>query len=65
MGKCLVVEEDWLRCKLASANQIVEQVPSLTYLGVQISSWENLINQVRLQRNKATAIAGCLRETVG
>jgi len=42
----------------------VEQVTSLNYLGVQITSSKDLTTEVRHQAIKASRISGCLNETV-
>jgi hypothetical protein len=42
----------------------LEQVTSLNYLGVQITSSKDLTTEVRHQAIKASRISGCLNETI-
>ena len=50
-----------LQCSLLEK---VEQVTSLNYLGVQITSSKDLTTEVRHQVIKASKISGCLNETI-
>ncbi|XP_060520825.1 zinc finger protein 761-like [Cylas formicarius] len=45
-------------------DKIIEQVSRLTYMGMDLPSYHNPVNNLRSQINKATAIAGCLRQMI-
>jgi len=62
--KSLVVAKEPIRCKLAIDNEIVEQVMSFRYLGAEITADQNRIHEVKEQVNKASRIAGYLRNFV-
>ena len=53
-----------LRCKLELERKIIEQVMVIKYLGVEITSWGSLQNEVVHQANKAARIAGCMNDII-
>lgn len=59
--KSMVISKEPIRCKLVIDNQLIEQVSSFNYLGVNISSSRDITKEVRLQANRASLIAGYLR----
>jgi len=62
--KCLTVSKEPLRCKLEIEGQIIEQVMSFDYLGVLITSYGDVHQEVQKQANKAAIISGALRDVV-
>ena len=62
--KSLIISKVPLKCNLQVNNTKVEQVTSLNYLGVQITSSKDLTTEVRHQAIKASRISGCLNETI-
>ena len=62
--KLLTILKEPLRCKLQLYNQIIEQVSSFTYLGIQITSYQDLCDEVRHQTLKASRISGYLNDFV-
>lgn len=62
--KSLTISKEPLRCKLQLYDQIIEQVLSFTYLGIQITSYQDLSDEVRHQTIKASRISGYLNDTV-
>jgi len=62
--KSLVVAKEPRRCKLAVYDEIVEQVMSFRYLGVEITSHQDRRSEVKTQIDKASRIAGCLKEVI-
>lgn len=63
-SKCMTLTREPIRCKLVVQDQPIEQVSKFKYVGMDISDHHNPINDLRSQINKATAIAGCLRQVV-
>jgi len=62
--KSLVVAKESRRCKLAVNDEIVEQVMSFTYLGVEITTHQDRRSEVKNQIVKASRIAGSLKNIV-
>lgn len=62
--KFLVIAKEPIRCKLAVKDEIIEQVMSFKYLGVEISSSQDRKKEVQDQINKAARISGCLKEII-
>jgi len=60
----LVVTKELRRCKLAVNDEIVEQVMSYRYLGVEISAHQDRRSEVKNQIDKASRIAGCLKDII-
>lgn len=63
-SKCMTLTREPRRCKLVVQDQAIEQVAKFKYVGMDISDHHNPVNDLRSQINKATAIAGCLRQVV-
>jgi len=61
--KSLVIAKEPIRCKLVS-NEIIEQVMSLKYLGIKISSSQDRKKKIQGQTSKATRISGYLKEII-
>lgn len=53
-----------IHCKLAIDDQIIEQVGTFKYLGVDISNERNIIEDVHSQSSKAAMISGSLRSLI-
>lgn len=62
--KCLVTSKNPVRCKLEVDGNIIEQVMTFRYLGVNVSGYGDIENEVRQQVNKANRVAGCLNDTI-
>ena len=62
--KSLIISKIPLNCNSPVNNTKVEQVTSLNYFGVQITSSKDLTTEVRHQAIKASGISGCLNETI-
>lgn len=62
--KSLVVAKNPIRCKLTINDQMIEQVMSFKYLGIEITYCQDRKTEVVHQTMKAARIAGCLRELV-
>ncbi|XP_050447499.1 uncharacterized protein LOC126849579 [Cataglyphis hispanica] len=62
--KSLVIAKEPIRCKLAVNDEIIEQVMSFKYLGVEISSNQDRKKEVQGQIDKAARISGCLKEII-
>jgi hypothetical protein len=62
--KSLIISKVPLKCNLQVNNTKVEKVTPLNYLGVQITSSNDLTTEVRHQVIKASRISGCLNETI-
>jgi len=56
--KSLVVAQEPRRCKIAVNDEIVEQVMSFIYLGVEITSQQDRRSEVNNQMDKASRRAG-------
>jgi len=55
--KSLVVAKELRRCKLAVNDEIIEQVMSFRYLGVEITAHQHRRSEVKNQIDKASRIA--------
>lgn len=62
--KSMVISKEPVRCKLMVDNKTIEQVMKFNYLGSQISSSRNLIEEVRANCIKASFISGSLRDLI-
>lgn len=62
--KTLTISKEPLRCKLQLYDKVIEQVMSFTYLGIQITSHQDLETEVKTQSIKALRISGCLNNAV-
>lgn len=62
--KTLTISKTPLRCKLQLYDEIVEQVMSFTYLGIQVTSHQDLEAEVKHQAIKASKISGCLNNAI-
>ncbi|XP_050459519.1 uncharacterized protein LOC126855693 [Cataglyphis hispanica] len=62
--KSLVIAKKPIRCKLAVNDEIIEQVLSFKYLGVEIFSNQDRKKEVQGQIDKAARISGCLKEII-
>ncbi|XP_055389680.1 uncharacterized protein LOC129618740 [Condylostylus longicornis] len=62
--KALVISKDPIRCKLMTYNKTIKQVMSFQYLGAEISSCKNIAREVQYQANKASVVAGYLRDVI-
>lgn len=62
--KTMVVAKDPIRCKPVLNNYIIEQVMRIKYLGAEITSQGNTLNEVQEQITKANRISGCLNGTI-
>jgi len=62
--KSLVVAKEPRRCKLAVNDEIVEQVMSFRYFGVEITAHQHRGSEVKNQIDKASRIAGCLKNII-
>lgn len=62
--KSMVIAKEPIRCKLVVEEEIIEQVSSFQYLGIEIrvSSDRNLYKEVRQQALKGARISGYLRD---
>lgn len=60
----MTIAKEPIRCKLTVEDKPIEQVTQFRYLGIDISSGHNPEKDLRSQINKASVIAGCLREIV-
>lgn len=62
--KSMTISKLPLRCKLELERKIIEQVMTIRYLGVELTSWGALQNEVMYQANKAARIAGCMNDII-
>ncbi|XP_056629854.1 uncharacterized protein LOC130440616 [Diorhabda sublineata] len=62
--KNITFAEEPVPCKLVVQDKIIEQVSQFRYLGMDLSSYHDPVNDLRSQINKATAISGSLRQTI-
>ncbi|XP_050457558.1 uncharacterized protein LOC126854663 [Cataglyphis hispanica] len=62
--KSLVIAKEPIRCKLTINDEIIEQVMSFKYLGVEISSNQDRKKEVQGQIDKAARISGYLKEII-
>lgn len=62
--KMLVTSKDPIRCKSVVDNTIIEQVIFFPYLGIDITSNQDGVSEVRIQVNKAIRISGGLNEII-
>ncbi|XP_057654786.1 uncharacterized protein LOC130893037 [Diorhabda carinulata] len=62
--KCITTSKTPIRCKLVIDDQIIHQVMEFKCLGIEISGFEHIENEVREQTTKALRIAACLNETI-
>lgn len=62
--KCMTFAREPKRCKPVINNEIVEQVTTFRYLGVDISSCNEPIKDLKYQINKASLTSGCLRDVI-
>lgn len=62
--KSITFAKDPVRCKLVVQDKIIEQVSQFKYLGMDLSSHHDPAKDLRSQINKATAMSGCLRQTI-
>jgi len=62
--KSLIVAKEPRRCKLAVNYEIVEQVMSIRYLQVEITAHQNRTSEVKNIIDKASKIAGCLKDVI-
>ena len=62
--KTLTIAKEPLRCKLQLCDKIIERVMSFTYLGIEITTHQDLGAEVKLQTIKASRISGCLNSTI-
>lgn len=62
--KCMVISKMPIRCKLQSANKVIEQVNTFNYLGIDITDSKRLKDEVRRSTNKAAQISGALHNII-
>lgn len=62
--KCMVISKEPIRCKIQIDDAIIQQVMQFNYLGVEISSNQNIVEETKSQTTRAGQMAGCLRDTV-
>lgn len=62
--KTIVITKEPIRCKLEIENKIIEQLMDFKYLGINLSSYGDLVSEVKEQVTKASRVAGCLNDTI-
>lgn len=62
--KCMTTSKEPLRCKLEVDGQVIQQEMKFKYLGIDITSYGNVEDEVRQQVAKANKIAGCLNDVI-
>lgn len=62
--KAMVIAKEPVRCKLMVEEKVIEQVRKFKYLGLEITSNRNIVEEVRSQATKATLISGQLRDII-
>ena len=53
-----------VRCKLQLYDKVIEQIMSFTYLGIKITSHQDLEMEVKTQSIKVLRILGCLNNAI-
>lgn len=62
--KCITTAKEPLRCKLEVDGQVIQQELKFKYLGIDITSYGNIEDEVRQQVTKANKVAGCLNDVI-
>ncbi|XP_056642632.1 uncharacterized protein LOC130449023 [Diorhabda sublineata] len=62
--KCMTTSKTPLRCMLVVNDQIIHRVTKFKYLGIEISGFGDVENEVREQTTKTLRIAACLNENI-
>ncbi|XP_060524527.1 uncharacterized protein LOC132700944 [Cylas formicarius] len=62
--KCMTTSKEPLRCKLEVDGQVIQQEMKFKYLGIDITSYVNVVDEVRQQVAKANKVAGCLNDVI-
>ncbi|XP_057652376.1 uncharacterized protein LOC130891569 [Diorhabda carinulata] len=63
--KCMTTSKTPIRRELVVDDQIIHQVMKFKYLGIEISGFGDVENEVRKQTTKALRIAACLNKPYG
>ncbi|XP_044767088.1 uncharacterized protein LOC123322993 [Coccinella septempunctata] len=62
--KCMTTSKIPIRCKLEIEGQIIQQEMRFRYLGIELSGYGDVEEEVRQQTTKAARVAGCLNDTI-
>ncbi|XP_015181515.1 PREDICTED: uncharacterized protein LOC107069067 [Polistes dominula] len=62
--KCMTTVKIPIRCKLEIEGKVIQQVMRFRYLGIEISGYGDIEEEVREQTTKAARVAGCLSDTI-
>ena len=62
--KCMTTSKEPLRCKLKINGEVIKQEMKFKYLGINITSYGNVEEEVREQVSKVSILAGCLNDLI-
>jgi hypothetical protein len=62
--KSMVISKEPVRCKLVTEQNITELTMGMKYLGIRLSSYGNIEDEVKGHVTKANRVAGCLNNTI-
>ena len=60
----MTTSKEPLRCKLEINGEVIKQEMKFKYLGINITSYGNVEEEVREQVSKASKVAGCLNDLI-